>query len=837
MADLKLKIYDATNGLDFEIPLDSDKNSPFSLSKQLADLTDLTRRFGVQSYTFKVPISKDISDNFDFFNQSQHHNYKDVDGDKTCVILVDDEEIERGKIRITNFFNTDGFEEVEMLFYGSNYDWKEQIKDMTLADLPFVNNSILYTPTTIKNSWTNTVDTAKEWVFPLENRGGRKLPNAIHTEDFRPAIFFHTILTLTLKSIGYTFTSAFMDSVAFKRLVITHFGKRFGNSADIVNGTIFKAEKIYKTNTDNNNTGTAYPADVIINLRRGFNVQGGTGIFRDLYPLNIGRYLNSNATGLSMTWEEKLDNGLHFNPIGGLAIYDLWHNKNYYPGRYTATVQGVYNVKVKANGYYNNTGRTGGSGVFYGNFYNVVFLKKYDSSGVSTQPTSGTSMENTISSTLVQTLGLSWFSFDNSVDIQLNVGESFEVWRVIDNSVSGSGHNYLEVSYLNCYVEATLLSKKSEGDTFNLTDVCDNEVKILDIINDVSRLFNLYFDTDTVLKKITIEPRDSYYKEIEDAVEYTDYIDVGKPIKTVYNSSFHKKNYNFSYAEDSADAFVVGRNKQQSSKLAQYKHVLPSKFQDGTTEISTSVLAATYVARDEHSLNAADVAFAPLTARYWNKYSETMPIETLDDHAPRLLEYVYEEQGNGTDLYKFQFYDEPTPNFNYRTDIPSVLPYLPFDGTNYLTGNIFNLYWHNIGVQAGLFESKYGSTMAEIINGTKCSLSMWVDQKLWKQFSFRNVIYIDEPIEIKGYWVVEILENYQPERSSLLRVDLLRKENYEPQHDNGSSFLEYPPLTGNERISYDTNPMLFLAEDGDGNTIKIAMTGLDTNGNESTLNS
>jgi hypothetical protein len=379
-------------------------------------------------------------------------------------------------------------------------------------------------------------------------------------------------------------------------------------------------------------------------------------------------------------------------------------------------------------------------------------------------------------------------------------------------------------------MEFILNEKIKEGQTFNLTDVIDNEVKILDIINDVSRLFNLYFDTDTTLRNIKIEPRDSYYKEIEDAVEYTEFIDVGKPIETVYNSSFHKRNFKFSYTKDAADIFVVGRNKSQGNEIAEYKHTLPSKFQDGTTNIQTSVLAATYIARDNNSNN---IFTAPYTARYWNKFSETMPTEMLEDHAPRLLEYVYFWQGQGSLSYKFKFYDE----VNDRLLIPAVLSYNPYDGANHLTFASWNLYWSNIGILNGLFTAYYAKTMTEIINGTKVSLSLWVDSKLWKQFSFRNVIYIDEPIDIKGYWVVESLENYQPERSSLLRINLLKRINYDPQVEGTAVLPDYPPIIGNERISYDTNPMLFLAQDGDGNTIKIAMTGIDINGNESTLNS
>lgn len=832
MANLKLKIYDATNGLDFEIPLDSDKNSPFSLSKQLADLTDLTRRFGVQSYNFRLPISKEISENYDFFNQSQHLNNKNVDADKDCLILDGNDEIERGKIRIIDFINTDGFEEVELLFYGSNYDWKEQIKNLTLADLDYVNNSITYTPTTIKNSWNNTVANGNEWVFPLENRGGRKLPTSVHTEDFRPAIFFHSILTLALKSINYTFESDFMDTVHFKKLVITFFGKRFkrfASDSTIVDNKVVVGRPQRGTLVFRQNASSIFFTNPF------FIDYGGT---------NIPTWIDT-----PLPYTDVNDN---FNPTTPLAVHD---GNIMQCGKFTAPVKGIYDITFESllsigHQIFYNTEDGSGSG----KIYIIFFFVKYNSSGVAYNSPFGSSFDNTIVmleldhqtdyAANIQQPPYSYYIegggeglfVSEKIQIEMNAGDYLVLHSHIrfetDQPLVANGIYFLLVTAGNSRMSFTLNEKITEGQTFNLTDVVDDKIKVLDIINDVSRLFNLYFDTDTTLRKIRIEPRDNYYYDIENAIDYTQYIDVSKPIKTVYNSSFHKRNFIFGYEQDSKDAFVVGRNKEQSNNIAEYKHELPSKFQDGTTEIKTSVLAPTYVGRDNDSLQPIQIAYAPYTARYWNKYSETAPLEMFEDNAPRLLEFVYMWQNDGTTQCRFRFYDE----VNDRTLIPAVLPYAPFDGTNYLAFNYFNLYWHNIGVKKGLFETYYGSTISEIISGTKSSLSIWVTQKLWKQFSFRNIIYIDAPVDIKGYWVVEMLDNYQPERSGLVRVDLLKRINYDPQVEGEAVLPDFPPIIGNEKVVADTNPMLFLSTDGNGNTTKIAMTSKDLNGNESTLN-
>ena len=80
--EIVIKVIDSDNGLDFEIPLMDSGTNPFSLNKQLSDLTDLTKRSGVQSRTFKVVLSKDVASSYDYFNSNQHLNYKDIDEDK-----------------------------------------------------------------------------------------------------------------------------------------------------------------------------------------------------------------------------------------------------------------------------------------------------------------------------------------------------------------------------------------------------------------------------------------------------------------------------------------------------------------------------------------------------------------------------------------------------------------------------------------------------------------------------------------------------------------------------------------------------------------------------------
>jgi len=109
----------------------------------------------------------------------------------------------------------------------------------------------------------------------------------------------------------------------------------------------------------------------------------------------------------------------------------------------------------------------------------------------------------------------------------------------------------------------------------------------------------------------------------------------------------------------------------------------------------------------------------------------------------------------------------------------------------------YNLYFNTVNGQDGRFVSSWAKTIKEISTGINSSCFILFDQLTWSQFSFRDVVYIDEPIDIKGYWIVEKLNNYQPENSSLVKCKLLRRVEY-----NSTSEVV---LNDNQPVSNGTN--------------------------------
>ena len=804
-----IKITDLANSLDFEIPIESGSNSALSIDKELTDINNITSKGGVQSREFEVPASKEIIRSFDFFNQSQHYNYKDVDADKAAVILINGNVFERGKIRVVDFSNRNGLEYVKLLFFGNNFTWTELIKDMTLADINWTVNTFTYSQATIKGSWTNTVTSGDEVVFPLESRGGRRVGNSVHTEDFRPAMFFHAILTRVLQNVGYTLDSTTLNSAAGYALVLTFFGKRFRNTVAnmVLNSATLES------------TGFTQDSD----LRTGNNLANiNTGFHRQE---EISDFSNTNSLGITYVAVN--------DPSSAFTIGQT---------KFTAPVAGNYKCKVDFFhiAQSNSTNKP---------FNMTVYLEHRDASNALIGNYTGYNMPNALigSCTGAFTTDSQSKVLKGELIIRLNAGESIFIKKQIENYTTSPVTSWNNALITHDVFNSSFELEKNiiEGNSFDLQDVLDDNVKVLDIINDVSRLLNLVFDTDEGLKVVKVEVRDVFYSDVTLAKDFTNRIDVSKNIKTNYNSSKYKRNMSFGFTEDSADVFVKEMNKENGTTLGEYSHVLPNKFKEGTTTIKTSVLAASYWIKDVASIGVLEFADAPYTTRYWNEYTEESPNVMLEDHKPRLLNYNYGFQykdGNVSNLLSFRFNGEASN----RTSIPSVLPHQIQVGSAVAAPATTNLHFNESHSQEGQFDRRWARTVTEIIEGTNILVYIYFNQKQWNDFDFKEPVYIDEPIDIKGYWLVEKISNYQPENSDVVQCKLLKRIVYDraaevvilvPQQPAQGTFRLATPTTTQPQIGDSSSSLVTQMEftDADGNTVTTDMQATNLDGTTSNL--
>lgn len=80
------------------------------------------------------------------------------------------------------------------------------------------------------------------------------------------------------------------------------------------------------------------------------------------------------------------------------------------------------------------------------------------------------------------------------------------------------------------WVRPVFYAQPTEGVTLQFADVCAHAVSQMDFINAIRQMFNLCFLTDNSRKTITIEPYSTFYSNSADIVDYTDRVDLGRPV-------------------------------------------------------------------------------------------------------------------------------------------------------------------------------------------------------------------------------------------------------------------------------------------------------------------
>lgn len=100
--------------------------------------------------------------------------------------------------------------------YGSNSDWALLLQDVRLSDLEY--NNTIYNQSSIVGGWFAEYPT-QDGGFTVVKWKEWEKPGKVKLEELTPFVFIKTILDRAFNSIGYTITSSFLETEAFKRLI------------------------------------------------------------------------------------------------------------------------------------------------------------------------------------------------------------------------------------------------------------------------------------------------------------------------------------------------------------------------------------------------------------------------------------------------------------------------------------------------------------------------------------------------------------------------------------------------------------------------------------------
>lgn len=209
---------------------------PYSITYSVSDIRNPENRNGSYSKTINIPGSKNNNILFEFiFNVNS--NLQTFDPNLKCdaIILQDGIEVFKGNLQLIQVHKTDMTNiSYDVAVYGNTKSLFDAISNKFLTDINLTAYNHIRNKTNQINSWTAT--TGSGYVYPLINNGLDNL-NAVvpsfTTQNMFPCTYAKSIIDGIFTDAGYTYTSNFLTSSLFKRLIVPSVGKIGGHRATL----------------------------------------------------------------------------------------------------------------------------------------------------------------------------------------------------------------------------------------------------------------------------------------------------------------------------------------------------------------------------------------------------------------------------------------------------------------------------------------------------------------------------------------------------------------------------------------------------------------------------
>ena len=336
-------------------------------------------------------------------------------------------------------------------------------------------------------------------------------------------------------------------------------------------------------------------------------------------------------------------------------------------------------------------------------------------------------------------------------------------------------------------------------DTYNIAEVIPKEVTLLNVINDFSRMFNIYFWTDIKTKTIYLEPRDTFFKAESESLDWSNKLDISNDYEIDYVSSY-KRNIEFKYKELKNDEWLKGWQDANKREYATYKHTLPNRFVEGTDTIGLDLFSASY-SNIAFGYTGGDynIEEQPITIRLWSSFGGPKPTEKIKRYNAKIYSFKYGTQLSSSLSFK---------KLTYFGSTTETIPYGIFQEYNSIPTDI-NL---SFSGSDGLFATYYSNMFKNIEEGGRLIAMFNLNSSDIQNLDFRKLIYINQPSTVKGYYLIEKIIDYNPLNNNLTKVRLFKFENL-------GSVTVAPTQISNNSVDVDSgnNPDLLkpiYVEDG-----------------------
>ena len=733
--------------------VDLDQSIPFPLTFNISDIKDLTARKGNKSKTIKLPgtrrnhelmLSVFTLSSIDKLTDS-NSNIVDFDPSiKATARYYQNGLLEfNGVAQLMECTLSNGVWTFDMTLVSDTIDYIARLQKIKVNELGWSEYNHALTLVNQQNSWSGLIEengspayvySSPDWdgrgyYYGLIDYGyTRPTPSTFGVEHMPPQVFVYEVLEKAFAYAGITWTSTFMESQLFKRLLMAY----AGGDLPTIDSTQSNNESAFTTETNNPGPDAIIKGTTpVISILPGPVWLVNDLTLYDLYDCTVNQdNLSQIQSNVPLLFVSSQDGLFTVNYVGAHDI--TWTNS-------TGTMNANYEVYL----------------YIYKN--NIALSSDLIYQGVLEGVSSGHSIT---------------FNFDYSreVNILINDTLSFKLQYSLTAGeiVGGSGALVGITTEIRTNTADLNIEKNTQtlaaGGIVNLAAflpdmTCDVFLK------GIITAFNLFIKPSVADPSIVeIEPLADFYNAAGDAIDWTYLIDKSKDITVTPTINFAAKNYKFNFEQDDDyfnttytddvqkqyGQFLIQSQSQFATDDALFKLpfsqkllaripedspssftdlIVPRSFQIKTNEDGTSTM-------EKKKGKPFIVQLGDLRAGVWEHRSET----GVDDN---LTDYPYVGHLDSID----------SPSFDFNFGVPDFV----FWSTSVYTTN--NLY---------LYHEKF---IKELVSrfGKQLTCSAMLAPEHINALDFKNLINIDGIV-----YRLQKVSDYDSGKNTSTQIELIR---------------------------------------------------------------
>ena len=729
--------------------VDLDQSIPFPLTFNISDIKDLTARKGNKSKTIKLPgtrrnhellLSVFTLSSIDKLTDS-NSNIVDFDPSiKATARYYQNGLLEfNGVAQLMECTLSNGVWSFDMTLVSDTIDYIARLQKIKVNELGWSEYNHALTLVNQQNSWSGLIEengspayvySSPDWdgrgyYYGLIDYGyTRPTPSTFGVEHMPPQVFVYEVLEKAFAYAGITWSSTFLESQLFKRLLVAY----AGGDLPTIDSTQSNNDSAFTTEA--NNPGP----DAIIN---GTVQQYGSGIafmndltLTDNYDCTVNQdNINQLQTTTPLLFVSATEGLVTVNYLGD---HDITWTTN------AALIYGDYNVRLAI---FKN-------GILISN--DIIYQGVLEGVG------------NAHSLT---------FTFNYSRQINLLINDAL-TFQISYNLLAAQGLGFTGLTFITTEIRSNTADLNITRDTQTLS--AGGTVNLAAFLPDMTcdvflkgiiTAFNLFIKPSVADPSIVeIEPLADFYNAAGDAIDWTYLIDKSKDITVTPTINFAAKNYKFNFEQDDDyfnttytddvqkqyGQFLIQSQSQFATDDASFKLpfsqkllaripedspssftdlIVPRSFQIKTNEDGTSTM-------EKKKGKPFIVQLGDLRAGVWEHRSET----GVDDN---LTDYPYVGHLDSID----------SPSFDFNFGVPDFV----FWSTSVYTTN--NLY---------LYHEKF---IKELVSrfGKQLTCSAMLAPEHINALDFKNLINIDGIV-----YRLQKVSDYDSGKNTSTQIELIR---------------------------------------------------------------